>query len=313
MRSFYSFFKVFFNNFCFGVFSGVFESFFSSTESVSELSVLKPENIEVLLKSGMDVNADIGGTTLLASCVVLKGNYAASIKILLEKGANPNEMHQGSWLLYYAIILNKTDVAELLLEHGAFVDSLNEEGYAPVVTALVLNKIEFVELLLKYKANPNQYHENFSLLHQAIGLGKIEAVELLLEYGADATEVHKDISLLYLAKRLGNEEIIGLIENKIESLQNIEKQQKDEIVFSLFMKHITKPDSDKESCDNDSINANKSLTSIKNHEYNFCEYNSVIPEIQNMYEANKLIGLVTFVASANEVSFSEAPLVDQLY
>lgn len=119
-------------------------------------SISTIEDLERLLKNGVDPNAkDNRGSTPLHIAV---SNYCdiKIIRVLLEYGANPNEK--------------------------------NTRGSTPLhVTDC---NIELIRLLLEFGANINEQNEDGdTILHYASACGsiKMETVKLLLEHGADYT------------------------------------------------------------------------------------------------------------------------------
>uniref|UniRef100_A0A915KWT0 Ankyrin repeat domain 17 n=1 Tax=Romanomermis culicivorax TaxID=13658 RepID=A0A915KWT0_ROMCU len=80
-----------------------------------------------------------------------------------------------------------TDLALLLLEHGANVEEPNDDGYTPLMEACRDGHEELVELLLEWGACVNATTEDTgeTALTLACAGGHKEVVELLLDRGAD--------------------------------------------------------------------------------------------------------------------------------
>jgi len=107
--------------------------------------------LKVLLDHGADVNAaDRWGWSLL--------HYAAydgdMTKMLLDKGANPNivEREMGRTPLHWAAFRGRKTKVEMLLAHGANVDTRDWYGKTPLSLAKEGGHTEIIELLKKHGA-----------------------------------------------------------------------------------------------------------------------------------------------------------------
>jgi ankyrin repeat protein len=109
--------------------------------------------LKVLLDYGADVNAaDRWGWSLL-HYTTWEGN-ADMTKMLLEKGANPNtvERERGRTPLHLAAFRGRKAVAEMLLAHGAKMDTRDWYGKTPLSLAKEGGHTEIIELLRKHGA-----------------------------------------------------------------------------------------------------------------------------------------------------------------
>ena len=107
--------------------------------------------LELLLDYGADVNAaDRWGWSLL-HCAAYKGDMT---KMLLDKGANPNtvERERGRTPLHWAAFRGRKTVAEMLLAHGAKMDTRDWYGKTPLSLAKEGDHTEIIELLRKHGA-----------------------------------------------------------------------------------------------------------------------------------------------------------------
>ena len=85
----------------------------------------------------------------------------------------------------YAFAYGKEE-ARRLLEKGANVNGLNEEGETPLHMAAFAGAIDRVELFLEYGANLQAIDSyGRTPLHGAAGQGKLETVKTLLAWGSD--------------------------------------------------------------------------------------------------------------------------------
>jgi ankyrin repeat protein len=130
----------------------------------------------------------IGGSTPLMYAA-LYGD-AASVRILLERGADPNVRNDsGATALMWAIAdVRKT---RLLVDRGADVNVRSNDGRTPLLVAAGrAGSRAVLELLLARGANPNaksgSLFGDMTPLAQAAYAGDADAIQLLLGRGADA-------------------------------------------------------------------------------------------------------------------------------
>lgn len=90
-------------------------------------------------------------------------------------------------MLFEAIEEDNEEAVEEALEEGAEVDSLNEDGYTPLIFAAESGSATACEVLLVNDADPNdQMEENgYTALHAAAASNESDIVEMLLESEAD--------------------------------------------------------------------------------------------------------------------------------
>ena len=163
-------------------------------------SNLKPKTLRLLLSRGANPNmANNEGVTPLM--YVVNDDHYDLVISLLSAGADPNSANQLGWTaLHYTANKNayieydvkrtlENDLAEtanLLLDAGAKVDSVNQDGLTPLSIAAWRNKPRLVSLLLKSGANPNQADKDgVTPLMYAVHSGNLKNVNLILATGAD--------------------------------------------------------------------------------------------------------------------------------
>lgn len=80
---------------------------------------------------------------------VIKRDYA-SVKRLLNNGANPNEQDsEGLTALHYAAKDNRVFIASLLVQKGAYIMVKDNVGYTPLDYAVALNYTSLQDLFEK--------------------------------------------------------------------------------------------------------------------------------------------------------------------
>ena len=143
-----------------------------------------------LIYTGVDVNekSKRGGMTALT--VAIKKQLIESVKVLLETNhiTNVNEY------IFTACSEQDADIVKLLIEYGANPDSVQQNGYTPLMAAVSFGSIEIVELLLESKVNINQQRtvDGMTALMLATYGGHIEKIKLLLRFRADKNILNKN-------------------------------------------------------------------------------------------------------------------------
>lgn len=159
------------------------------------------EVIKLLVAYGADVNKSLptGQTPLLTA-----RNCEPSVwKLLLKKGANPNQVFDNrTTFLMNTIILNTEPnrvekynmerAIRILVEHNTDLDFQNSSGTTALMLAAHRYDKESIRALLAYGANPNiQDKDGETALFQAVKVGVPEPVELLIHAEADLSITNK--------------------------------------------------------------------------------------------------------------------------
>ena len=169
------------------------------------------------------------------------------MKLLLQHGANPNQLTQANFsllkqlnwaipslfyrsncsklslllhqfdqanlsLLSIAYINKDWDIVRLLLEHGVHPDNSSMFCCSLFFISYAENRSDLMELLLQYGANPNQkgWFGDYSILIDAIQEDNIKIVKLLLKYRADPNQTDKSNETPLL---------IAVAENKLDMMK----------------------------------------------------------------------------------------------
>ena len=149
------------------------------------------------------------------------GSYITTVRLLLEHGAEVNAVgQQGEFALRQAAMHTSPACVKMLLDRGADPNMATVKGETALMMAASHDggNTESVKLLLQRGANANaaDLKNGRTALHWAmIGSTHIELVRLLLKHGADVNLADKkgDTPLMYAASADRAEKDIGIIES----------------------------------------------------------------------------------------------------
>lgn len=122
--------------------------------------------VQQLIQHSADVNLqDIYGATPLWYAVYSPIESRDIVRGLIRAGADVNYLNKnevandpnhpfGQTPLILAIELRKFDTADLLLQNGANIEIIGQQGTTPLLVAVQNNDLEAVAFLLKHGANP---------------------------------------------------------------------------------------------------------------------------------------------------------------
>jgi ankyrin repeat protein len=164
--------------------------------------------VRLLLSRGADASlADKSGVTPLDNAARL--NYGEIVSALL-----PAQNAIAADLLTNAVLEGQSDIARLLIEHGADVNARGKSGSTPLGEAALKGRVELARLLLEHGARVDAVNRFGSTpLHDAALSGNRAVVELLLAAGApvNARDRESGATPLYNAASLGHREIVALL------------------------------------------------------------------------------------------------------
>lgn len=153
-----------------------------------------PGPVRYLLDEGADVNHTHGMNTLLS--LALETGYIAIIRMLLEFRLELDHKDMGDKTLLHFTAANTTmSTLKLLVNAGAKVDGLDNDGESPLSCAVRLGNIDAVRYLLTKPAARliiNKVAFNGAPLHQACRYTSMEMAKTLIDNGADVNLSHDD-------------------------------------------------------------------------------------------------------------------------
>jgi len=101
-------------------------------------------------------------------------------------GANVNANYSGWTPLHEAAYWGRTEIAKLLLSHGADVNAKDNFGWTPLHKAAEEGKTEITKVLLSHGADVNARDwKGWTPLHWAAKHGNTEVAKILLSHGAN--------------------------------------------------------------------------------------------------------------------------------
>lgn len=148
--------------------------------------------IESLLKEGANANT----RDVLSMRPIIHAARNGSVEIvrmLLDKGADPNVKCQGFTPLGTAALNGYHHVADLLIKAGARLDTKGDNGFTPLMNAALMNHERTVEVLLRN--NPDMEltnREGMTALSIAASEGQSESLEAMLKHGADPNLIDRN-------------------------------------------------------------------------------------------------------------------------
>lgn len=151
-------------------------------------------------------------------CDALNKNDSAKARELIDQGADMDSRSgpKNHTPLMLACINKNTEIAKLLVEKGADVNSSDIDKITPLSYAALHGKPELVSLLIEKGANVNNIdlHGN-TPLYYAAAKGKLVVTNLLIEKGADVNIENKyGYTPLDIAYANGKLKIVTLLSKK---------------------------------------------------------------------------------------------------
>jgi ankyrin repeat protein len=132
-----------------------------------------------------------------------------------SRSAPSGEFEGGLTALHFAIMFNKLQAMQYLLDKGANINALDQEDQAPLTLAIKQNNMTMVCVLLRKGANINHKDDlGRSALHFSAMYGRLNILYMLLslEKADINTRTNLGETPLFIAQRNGNIKVIKLIE-----------------------------------------------------------------------------------------------------
>ncbi|KAL7802906.1 ankyrin repeat-containing domain protein [Trichoderma afarasin] len=151
------------------------------------------------------------------------------VKQLLEKGADVNAVDQNGYSpLISASESGHFEVAKLLIEHGATINVRDSKGATPLFKAAASGFVELVQLLIDKGADIEaRGNSNKTPLLAAASTGYADVVRLLLNHGAQIeAKTERDSTALLLASNKGHTDVVQLLLDRGADVEAESKERK---------------------------------------------------------------------------------------
>ncbi len=149
---------------------------------------------------------------------LLKQNDYLGIKKYIRNGADINEESEtGESVLMYALRYRcDEDIIELLIQSGADLRDIDNEGVSVFDMAITYDYFELVQRLVEenvYNVNATSRKSGFTPLMCATCYGRIEIVKYLLEKGADKNAIErKGLTAADFARKMNKKSVLEILE-----------------------------------------------------------------------------------------------------
>lgn len=145
------------------------------------------EVCKFLIQAGADPD-DKPGLEETPLCNAIKNQYRDMVQFLLNHGVKTTVRNGIS--LIAAIRTGKKELVDLVLAHGACVNTPGFPNETPLLAATKLDAVHFAQILIDCGADVNARTGKYgSALHEAIASKHMEVAELLLKSGADVNKI----------------------------------------------------------------------------------------------------------------------------
>ncbi|CAH1798924.1 unnamed protein product [Owenia fusiformis] len=186
-------------------------------------------------KKEVDINAaDQYGDNALIYTV--RDNAINCAKLLLDHGANVNAVNNNgkTALMYAASVNDSVECVNLLIAHGANIDAKDNDG----TTALILAKPECMCILVDKGANVNTANKTgLTALMRATRFSNTAPMEALLDHGADVNAcINPGMNTLYYPVCQENSDSVLLLSHGMNALFFAVCHDKPDLVRLLIKK-----------------------------------------------------------------------------
>lgn len=155
------------------------------------------------------------GTTFQTLPLNMVNKSLAATKLLIEKGADPNEHGDGNVLALHDASI---EVIKYLISMGADVNRIGYEACTPIMYEVYMHNHENVQILIANGADVNYQsaYDGYTSLHWAARKGDLQLVQLLLKNGATINvQNNKKQTPLDLAKENNQEDVFVYLKGLI--------------------------------------------------------------------------------------------------
>ncbi len=225
------------------IFSKLFkdEYYYFSYNKMSEI-------IKAFVRNGVNLDLlDSSGQTELMREINYNFLYHIDkinkVRLLIENGADVNKVdNNGMTALAYAIIKGNISIVDLLIENGAYFDNVNvdyvdDDEVSLLMRAIIEKNNLMVDFLIKNGADVNKVNKNgITALGYAITEGDTSIVDLLIENSADINHIDNfGLMALTYAIIAGNIYMVRFLIGKYVDIDSIDVNYVNHSGVSLLM------------------------------------------------------------------------------
>ena len=154
------------------------------------------QTVQAIIECGAVVNA-VNNRRQSALWLACSDGQEDLVKILLDRGADPNTLDKNGDTCLHASILGycSTETLQNMIAHNANVNAVSKDGSTPLLLACSTAQASSVRCLLKAFADPSIADGGGdTCLHQAIAADcSTETLERIIYHGADVNVVNKKL------------------------------------------------------------------------------------------------------------------------
>jgi uncharacterized protein len=139
------------------------------------------------------------------------------VQYLLDKGANVNAVdEEGNTALDTAVLARRVEIVRLLISRGAKVNTRDLRGFTPIASAAWAGSTQIVGILAEARADLRADTHGLTPLMFAASAGNIETIQLLVKLGAPVNQLSTGgdttalISAIYSGKTEAVQALIDL-------------------------------------------------------------------------------------------------------
>ncbi|KAJ3117731.1 hypothetical protein HDU96_005861 [Phlyctochytrium bullatum] len=177
--------------------------------------------VELLLDNGVSANSILGEfEPKRAIFYALEDSGAEVLRLLLQRGANPNEVFESKAALHRVAQWGHLQALKVLLEFGADTEVLDSEQATPLHYAVQGLQVECLAALLEACANVDAVDEQGrTALSMACAEGLRDIVRTLLDHGAEVNAPETQCSPLHEVLECDNTvpEVSDVVEMLLEA------------------------------------------------------------------------------------------------
>jgi ankyrin repeat protein len=203
------------------------------------------KSVKLLSEAGADNNAPFpedGNTALLR--VLARRCCSALPDVLLQAGADPyvrSSSPRRITAMHEAAVVGSADTCKLLLERAALLlDAKDAEGWTPLMYAVYHGRLDMVELLLQHGADIEAVENSNSTALIVASFAKQASVALyLLQAGANMTAVDCDgHTALTAAVQAGSLASVQLLLDHGADIKEIDKEGQNALFTAALEGHV---------------------------------------------------------------------------